>query len=607
MSLLKTAKDFLGMGLNPVPVQKGTKVPMRKEHPTDFPEENIEDYQWPEIGVSTGYASGNLEVLDFDLKNSEDPEKFLFDFKELVGEGLLKKLVVQKTPSGGYHFIYRCDIIESSQKLSKNRKGHAILETRGIGGYIKCWPSRGYELVKRSFKEIPYITSSERFSLFIAGRKLNQLLREDTNNRVPEEQREYQARFPEYDADPEIGLDILKEHGWQEHSRTDMWVNLTRPGKEISDGLSGGYNLDGNFVFVFSSSQDTFVTERPYANHQIYAELECNGNYKVAYAKLYDEGHGVDLEGDDSPTLDFLSSETEENTYLEQARKGEVEHGLSTGWPVLDEYLRVKRNSLNLGIGVENVGKSVFMSSFMSSSNILHGFKWGVVAPENKTAKTRQRFVEALSGKPLIYFRDRDEEYRELLSYSRENFKVVANKMHYSIKDVIKKGIKMYEYYGIDALLIDPYNFFSVEGDGYSNDNNILSKLRIFAESYCSVYIMAHPYSGYTRNSIGKDGYLQPPTKYDTQGGSNFAYRVDDVFTTHRYTNHVSEDMRRIMQVIVGKVKEYDTGGKVHDKDDYSELVWETRDGFTGYWDNEGNNPMYKSLISKKNRLVTAL
>ena len=53
------------------------------------------------------------------------------------------------------------------------------------------------------------------------------------------------------------------------------------------------------------------------------------------------------------------------------------------------------------------------------------------------------------------------------------------------------------------------------------------------------------------------------------------------------------------MQFIAEKVKEQETGGKVHDSGDYSSLIYETRHGFTGYWDSNGDNPMYKALKAK--------
>lgn len=599
MSLNQIAKDYLGMGLNPVPVRKGTKEPIRKEHPTPIMLEDIDNFEWNEIGISTGYSSNNLEVLDFDLKNSEDPEKFLKDFMDLVGEELLQKLVVQSTPSGGYHFIYRCDVIESSQKLAKNKEGHAILETRGIGGYIKCYPSEGYEMSKKEFKDIPFITSGERFKLFISGRKLNMLIKEDTANRIPEEQREYVSKFPEYDGDPQIGLDLLEKHGWTEHSRTSDWINFTRPGKDISDGLSAGYNLDGNFLYVFSTSQDWFHTDRPYDNHSIFAELECKGNYSVAYGKLSDEGYLVDNDDDSENIVDLLSSEIEENEYLDQARKGEIEFGLTTGWNI-DENFRFKRNSLNMGLGYENVGKSVFMTSMMSASAVLHGWKWGMLAPENRNPVNRRRFIETLSGKPIEFFKGDKELHDTFLKYSREKFKIVKNKKHYSVTEAIEIAKRLYEYEGIDAMLIEPWNFFRVDSNNaHMHNNKVLSELRVFVENYCSVYLMGHPYSEATRNNTDKEGYMLPPNRYQLEGGASTSYRVDDFFTVHRVTNHPSDMIRRSLQFIVEKVKEYDTGGKIHDKGDYTALIYEERDGFLGYWDSDGNNPMYKSLSSK--------
>ena len=161
-------------------------------------------------------------------------------------------------------------------------------------------------------------------------------------------------------------------------------------------------------------------------------------------------------------------------------------------------------------------------------------------------------------------------------------------------------GKRLYEVEGIDALLIDPYNFFKVDGNSYSHNNEILSELRVFAEEYCAVYIMAHPSSSSPRTNIDEYGYLMPPSKYSIQGGADFPYRVDDFFVVHRVVNHTDNEVKRTMQFIVEKVKETETGGKRHDKDDYTSLIFETRDGFLGYWDTNGDNPMYAAIKSRR-------
>ena len=131
----KIAKEYLSFGLNPVPVSKEHKEPLRLEHNSSLmtPEE-IDKFDFEGIGVSTGIISGGLEAIDFDLKNSDNPEETMRAFKAKVPKELLSKLVVQKTMSGGLHMIYRCEDITSSKKLAKNDRGEAVIETRGEGG-----------------------------------------------------------------------------------------------------------------------------------------------------------------------------------------------------------------------------------------------------------------------------------------------------------------------------------------------------------------------------------------------------------------------------------------------------------------------------------------
>ena len=93
------------------------KRPVNENHNTiPITEEDIDNYPYDGIGVSTGLISGGLEAIDFDLKNAKDPKAVMKVFKSKVPKELLKKLVVQETQSGGYHFIYRCEDVSSSKK-----------------------------------------------------------------------------------------------------------------------------------------------------------------------------------------------------------------------------------------------------------------------------------------------------------------------------------------------------------------------------------------------------------------------------------------------------------------------------------------------------------
>jgi hypothetical protein len=603
------AKKFLDIGLNPVPVKLGTKIPTRKNHTELIKVEDISNYSFDEIGVSTGYASGNLEVLDFDLKNCIDPVKFVEEFELSIPIEISKKLVCQTTPSGGRHYLYKCSKIESNQKLARNKDGAAMIETRGIGGYIKCSPSSGYKLVSRAingelinntFTNIPFLTEDERQHLIVISKQKDELYIRDAYKRVSDEDKDYLKKFKDFNLNEDIGIQLLKDIGWTHHSTNGIWYNMTRPNSQSGD-LHGGYNTEGKFFICFSTAEDMFQDRRVYNNHHLFAEIECEGRYNIAYAKLHEAGYGNNDSGqDDDIDLPFVSKGQDEDDYLEQARKGEIPIGLSLGWSELDDYVRLKKNSFVFILGLDNIGKSTFLSSVMVSSKILHGFKWGISSPESSNTVTRRNLIEAQTGKKIEFFKDYKDQYNRVLKESRDHFFIIKNEKHYSIDEILEIGKKLYQRYGIDVLLIDPFSFYSGSGN-YADDTDILSKIRVFSQNYCTVIVIDHPYTNFTRNSKdSQTGYLKLPTKYDASGGNGKANRCDDFISIHRVINHKDKDIRNTLQISVQKVKDKSTGGKPHIEDEYTELIWDEREGFTGYWDNKGNNPMYQYMTSSK-------
>lgn len=602
----KEARKLLSLNLNPVPIGRDKAAKRLGHSNIRIKEGEIDNFKWTRIGVSTGSVSSGLEALDFDLKNAEDPRAVMNMFLAKVRKELVEKLMVLQTPSGGYHMLYRCMDVASSQKLARNEGGLAIIETRGEGSYVVTAPSEGYEILQGSFESIPIIKPEERLELFVSARMLDRKLETDMS-RNKNVHTDFLNKFPSYDKDYKIGVALLEEAGWTIESEDDTWVNMTRPGKDF--GISGGYNKELKYFYCFSTSTG-FEEEKPYNNHALYAELKCGGRYDVAYAKLYEAGHG-NLEKEDLEevgwdyrlkNLLFLSEPGQEEEYIEKAAEGKIEQGLITGWPALDKNFRWKKNTVNMGLGYDGSGKSFFMLSAALATTLMHDWKWGIVAPENKPAMNRRRLMEMRSGIKIEELYKHQSYYKRFEQEVYDKFKIASNDYHYSLEDAFDIGAKLYEEFGIDALLIDPWNFFRVPTqDTYRWNNDILSKARVFAQKYCSVYMMAHPRSETTRTNLDKQGYLMPPSPYSIQGGADFSYRVDDFFTMHRVKNHPDPEIRTTLQFMMTKLKEDETGGRVHDHGDYTALRWETREGFTGYWDEDGNNPMYNNLHGKTN------
>lgn len=237
------------------------------------------------IGIICGKVSGNLEILDFDLKN--DPQKTIFnDFASLIPDELLNKLVKQTTKNGGFHLIYRCPTgIEGSQKLAHDNTGEVIIETRGEGAYFSHHQvyyrvTNGvFDMINLTY-EIPEITAEERELMLTVARSLNRKV-----NRISEYQYNENAinRFnKEYNI-----LEQFEQHGWEIAKEDDDKVYLNRPNSSTTH--SAYYYKDTNTFICFSSST-AFLTSKPYNHYQVLQVLENEKDFKKLYQRLEDLG-----------------------------------------------------------------------------------------------------------------------------------------------------------------------------------------------------------------------------------------------------------------------------------------------------------------------------
>ena len=119
-------------------------------------------------------------------------------------DGLLQRLVIETSQSGGRHVIYRCSELVSgnlklAQRLIPAERGQAgvvddsphvprnaadrdevapctLIETRGEGGLFLCAPTPGYELCQGSLTALPVLNPTERAILLEAACRLNEAI-----------------------------------------------------------------------------------------------------------------------------------------------------------------------------------------------------------------------------------------------------------------------------------------------------------------------------------------------------------------------------------------------------------------------------------------------
>jgi len=574
------------------------------------------------VGLVCGKVSGGIEVIDVDEKYSLDGK--LFErYKKLIhgaDKDLLSKLVVQKTRGGGFHLIYRCSVIAGNLKLANrpttkeekeftykktyeaelsksvedqkakivaeksaaNDKVRVLLETRGEGGYIMCFPSPGYEIIFGDYYSISEITPEQRETLHGIAMQFNSFVEEYSVPKHKTEKTKGLSVFDDYNERGDV-VALLQSHGWTVVTTKGKKTVFLRPGQTTSQS-SGNFDHDKNWFSVFTTSTE-FEPMKAYLPYAVFATLECNKDFSEASKKLYELGYGDRVEAKkeaestrviksriktDDDDFSFLATSQDYDEYLQQVRDGTLVHGLTTGIPSLDEHFLFKEGNLVMTNGHDNAGKSVVVWYLALISAILHGWNWIVFSSENTLGSFMRKMIQFYWGKPLSGYNAMNaREYEIAKKFVEEHFALIKSEEDmFNYKDIInmmKKAMQKKKYH---AGMIDPYNSLKIDLSGFSKLSTheyhyeALSDLKLFGKKYgFGLWVNHHAVTAALRAKDGEKKYPIAPQKADTEGGGKVSNKADDFITVHRITQHPTDWM--VTELHVRKIKDNDTGGRV--------------------------------------------
>lgn len=300
----KTALNYLAAGLSVLPARKKEKCPVFKwkeyqEHvPTGHEVKTWFAEDHGAICIVCGKVSGNLEVIDFDNHGELFPK-----WKEAIPADLFGKLVVERTPSGGYHVAYRCaNEVSPNLKLAQGKRDDrtiTLIETRGTGGLVLCSPTDGYEFVQGTYEALPRLTKEEQEILLYAAWNLREKEQSvsEPGQKVMQGFTMYQPECTASEARPGDDFNrrgdirpLLVARGWKcLGKKPDGNEHWRRPDK-TEDTTSATFK-DGVF-YVFSSNAMPFEANHGYSQFAAYTLLEHNGDFTEAAASLLEQGFG---------------------------------------------------------------------------------------------------------------------------------------------------------------------------------------------------------------------------------------------------------------------------------------------------------------------------
>lgn len=248
------------------------------------------------IGLVCGY--NGLEVIDVDLKVFPTlPEQQAF-WEELLSflrdniDDFDRKFVIYKTRNQGYHILYRCDAPAGNTKLAV-LKGHtgAVIETRGVGGYVFVYDNR---ISRLGYSEIQHIEDRDRSALWQICRTFHYI-----SDEAQPDDSAARRTAPEY-----TGENLTP---WADYNRRHTWSDVVGDQFEVirvmskltvikypgtSAPHSGYVYRDSGGVFLFSTATE-YPHERLLFPFHLYAYRHHRGDFKKAAAALYAEGYGT--------------------------------------------------------------------------------------------------------------------------------------------------------------------------------------------------------------------------------------------------------------------------------------------------------------------------
>jgi putative DNA primase/helicase len=260
------------------------------------------------LGLITGEVSGNLIALDFD-----DGEIFERWEKIALADPDVAPIYLaiangyeEITPSGGRHFLLRCEVVARNQKLAlrpgiRTSEIQTLIESREEGGLIIIAPSGGsvhpsgrpYLVVRGSLSTIHTITALQRQLLYASLRSMDEMppLPVSALRMVSALPRSVPSLFQGERVGDRFNHsaqweEILFPHGWTiARTLPGGEVHWRRPGKE-GPGISATTNYQhSDLLYVFSTAT-LFEAGRGYTKFTAYTLLEHAGNFSHAAKTL---------------------------------------------------------------------------------------------------------------------------------------------------------------------------------------------------------------------------------------------------------------------------------------------------------------------------------
>ena len=215
--------------------------------------------------------------------------------------------------------------------------------------------------------------------------------------------------------------------------------------------------------------------------------------------------------------------------------------GLSTGWPILDQFYTVRPAEMTIITGIPSSGKSTWLDALTVNLNRQHGWKIAFCSPENWPI---ERHIASIAEKIMLKSftgngfsgRISESELRTAIAeISGKFFFTQLQDEDMTLDGVLKIMQAAISRHGVKGIVLDPWNELEYHRPQNISETEFISmalgKIRRFARTNnVHIWIVAHP----TKLMKNKDGSYPVPRLYDISGSAHFYNKADNGISIYR-------------------------------------------------------------------------
>lgn len=249
---------------------------------------------------------------------------------------------------------------------------------------------------------------------------------------------------------------------------------------------------------------------------------------------------------------------------LEIRTTGFPDGAVTNEFPEFDKIFKFYPGQLSIVTGIPSHGKSGFIDNVLVTLARNYGWKSAVFSPENpqyemwvirllEIAKKKTFF--GVEGIPL-------HEIKDAVLALSQYFYLIQPSENYTLDVVLATAKQLLRRYGINVLVIDPWNNLEVQLQRGESETSytarVLVKLRMFArQTGIHIILIAHP----RKMNKNINGEYEVPTAYDISGSAHFYNVADNILSVYREMPRDTVDSADLMSTVyVQKVKTKYTG-----------------------------------------------